>query len=142
MLIISKNEKYLKQIEKIENELFENNSFSFLELTKKAENTVFNFCMEINKQEKVLGYVIFIDCNEFIEIEKIAVAKKFQTKKIGTKLLNKIKNLNKRIILEVSNRDNTIDFYLKNNFKKIHIRKNYYWDNSDAIILEFNPPNI
>lgn len=139
MLIISKEKKYLKQIESIENELFKNNSLNYVEILDKSKNSIYHFYLEINQNKKVIGYVIFIDNNEFIEIEKIAVIKNFQLKKIGTKLLNKIKNLNKRIILEVSNRDKTIEFYLKNNFKIIHTRKNYYWDNSDAIILEFNP---
>lgn len=139
MLVISKEKKYLKQVEKIEKELFKNNSLNFLELLNKSKNLIYHFYFDIDENDTVLGYTIFLNNNEFIEIEKIAVIKKFQLKKIGTFLLNKIKTLNKRIVLEVSDRDNTIEFYLKNNFKIIHTRKNYYWDNSNAIVLEFNP---
>lgn len=139
MLVISKEKKYLKQVERIEKELFLNNSLNFLELLNKSKNLIYHFYFDIDENDAVLGYTIFLNNNEFIEIEKIAVIKKFQLKKIGTFLLNKIKTLNKRIVLEVSDRDNTIEFYLKNNFKIIHTRKNYYWDNSNAIVLEFNP---
>lgn len=126
MLVISKEEKYLKQVVEIERKLFKNNSLNFFELKKRQENSIFNFYFKINENDNVDGYVIFIDNNEFIEIEKIGVIQEMQNKKIGSTLLNKVKSLNKRIILEVSNRDNTIEFYLKNGFKIIHKRKDYY----------------
>ncbi|MBD5445896.1 MAG: GNAT family N-acetyltransferase [Mycoplasma sp.] len=139
MLVISKNQNFLKQISVIEKNLFVNNSFTFEDIKKKSENNVFNFCFEINQKNILLGYAIFINHLDFIEVEKMGVIKESQRKGIGSKILNKIKTFDKRIILEVSNRDKTIEFYLKNNFKIINNRKKYYWDNSDAIVLEFNP---
>lgn len=139
MIIFSKDIKYIKQIQEFENNYFKNNSFSLNELVSKKENELFNFCFYLNENNKVKGYAIIINNYDFIEIEKIAVDKSYRDKKIGSMILTKIKEFNKRIVVDVSNRDKTIEFYLKNDFKVISKRNKYYWDGSDAIVLEFNP---
>ena len=66
-----------------------------------------------------------------------------QRKNYGSSVINKIKKLNdiRKIFLEVSvENTKAINFYLKNGFKKIGIRKAYYKRNKkkvDALRLLF-----
>ena len=71
------------------------------------------------------------------------IMKSCQRKNYGSLIIKEIKNLNyiRKIFLEVS-AENTqaINFYLKNGFKKIGIRRAYYKDNNkrtDALRLLF-----
>ena len=84
----------------------------------------------------VVGFVIFYHVKDEIEIIKIGIMKSCQRKNYGSLIINKIKKLNniRKIFLEVST-ENTqaINFYLKNGFKKIGIRKAYYKVNKQRI---------
>ena len=92
---------------------------------------------------KIIGFVIFYHVRNEIEIIKIGIMKSCQRKNYGSLIVNKIKNLNdiKKIFLEVSVANTqAINFYLKNGFKKIGIRKAYYNENKkriDALRLYF-----
>ena len=60
---------------------------------------------------------------------EICIIKSCQRKNYGSLIINKIKKLDniKKIFLEVSvENTQAINFYLKNGFKKIGIRKAYY----------------
>ena len=91
----------------------------------------------------VVGFVVFYHVRDEIEIIKIGIMKSCQRKNYGSLIINKIKKLNniKRIFLEVSfENTQAINFYLKNGFKKIGIRKAYYKVNKqrkDALRLSF-----
>ena len=93
--------------------------------------------------QKIIGFVIFYQVRDEIEIIKIGIMKSCQRKKYGSLLVNKIKKLKaiKKIFLEVSvENTQAINFYLKNGFKKIGIRKAYYKVNTkriDALRLLF-----
>ncbi|MAK06113.1 MAG: hypothetical protein CMM64_03190 [Rhodospirillaceae bacterium] len=84
----------------------------------------------------IVGFVIFYHVRDEIEIIKIGIMKSCQRKNYGSLIINKIKKLNdiRKIFLEVSS-ENTqaISFYLKNDFKKIGIRKAYYKVNKKRI---------
>ena len=92
---------------------------------------------------KIIGFVIFYHVRNEIEIIQIGIIKSCQRKNYGSLIVNKIKNLNdiKKIFLEVSVANTqAINFYLKNGFKKIGIRKAYYKVNKkriDALRLLF-----
>ena len=79
--------------------------------------------------QKIIGFVIFYHVRNEIEIIQIGIIKACQRKNYGSLIINKIKKLKDigKIFLEVSV-ENTpaINFYLKNGFKKIGIRKAYY----------------
>jgi ribosomal-protein-alanine N-acetyltransferase len=84
----------------------------------------------------VVGFVIFYHVRDEIEIIKIGIMKSYQRKNYGSLIINKIKKLNKirKIFLEVSfENTQAINFYLKNGFKKIGIRKAYYIVNKQRI---------
>ena len=93
--------------------------------------------------QKIIGFVIFYHVKDEIEIIQIGIMKACQRKNYGSFIINKIKKLNniKKIFLEVSvENTKAINFYLKNGFKKIGIRKAYYKSNKkkvDALRLLF-----
>ena len=77
----------------------------------------------------IVGFVIFYHVRDEIEIIKIGIMKSYQRKNYGSLIINKIKKLNdiRKIFLEVSfENTQAINFYLKNGFKKIGVRKAYY----------------
>lgn len=81
-----------------------------------------------------IAYIIVLDSIDIYEIYEIAVKKQFQNKGYATKLMSKLPT-DKPIHLEVNcNNIAAIKLYEKFNFKKIHIRKNYY-KSEDAIIM-------
>ena len=86
--------------------------------------------------QKIIGFVIFYHVKDEIEIIQIGITKLCQRKNYGSLILNKVKKLNdiKKIFIEVSV-DNTqaINFYLKNGFKRIGLRKDYYRGNKQRI---------
>ena len=93
--------------------------------------------------QKIIGFVIFYHVKNEIEIIQIGIMKSCQRKKYGSLIINKIKKLKdiRKIFLEVSvENTQAINFYLKNGFKKIGIRKAYYKLNKkriDALRLSF-----
>ena len=93
--------------------------------------------------QKIIGFVIFYHVKDEIEIIHIGIMKSCQRKNYGSLIVNKIKKLKniRKIFLEVSvENTQAINFYLKNGFKKIGIRKAYYKVNEkriDALRLLF-----
>lgn len=115
------------EIAKIHNENFE----------KKQNETFFSEIQNIYRIYTIenYAYLILIDSIDIYEIFEIAVAKKWQKKGYGSKLLEMLPN-DKEIFLEVCE-DNikAIKLYEKSNFNTIAIRKNYYGEKS-AIIMK------
>ena len=86
--------------------------------------------------QKIIGFVIFYHVRDEIEIIQIGIMKLCQRKNYGSLIVNKIKKLKdiRKIFLEVSvENTQAINFYLKNGFKKIGIRKDYYKVNKQRI---------
>ena len=86
--------------------------------------------------QKIIGFVIFYHVRDEIEIIQIGIMKLCQRKNYGSLIVNKIKKLRdiRKIFLEVSvENTQAINFYLKNGFKKIGIRKAYYKVNKQRI---------
>ena len=88
----------------------------------------------------IIGFINYDIIYDKSEIEYIYVDEKYRNSNIATKLLEemiksiKINNVDS-ITLEVkSNNKIAINFYKKNGFKEIAIRKNYYGD-IDAILM-------
>ncbi|WP_068268185.1 GNAT family N-acetyltransferase [Caviibacter abscessus] len=83
------------------------------------------------------AYLVLIDSIDVYEIFEIAVHPLFRRKGYASELINQIPN-DKDIFLEVNETNSAaISFYLKNGFKIISKRKNYYGKNS-AIIMKRN----
>lgn len=116
------------------------------EILKFAENYFFDFKLLNDPFEKfygyyndsvLIGFISFSIIYERCEINYIAVDEKYRRKGIGSKLLKKVCLLNdfRNISLEVrSDNDTAINFYLKNGFKNIAVRKKYY-GNVDGYLM-------
>ena len=133
---------YIEQIFNLEKEIFKNSAFSksYLNTLIKGDNS---FIYVYLIDDKVCGYLMILDSIDVYEILAIATIEEYRNKGIAQELLDKIKT--KDIFLEVRESNKiAINFYKKNNFKEISIRKNYYSEPTEnAIImkLEVNVSN-
>ena len=122
----------------------EKNVYDYSTYVEDFENYLNKNTIKIWKisTQKIIGFVCFYHVKDEIEIIQICIIKSYQRKNYGSLIMNKLKKLNiKKIFLEVSvQNSHAINFYLKNGFKKIGIRKDYYKINKqkiDALRLSF-----
>jgi len=133
---------YIEQIFNLEKEIFKNSAFSksYLNTLIKGDNS-FIYIYLID--DKVFGYLMILDSIDVYEILAIATVEEYRNKGIAQELLDKIKT--KDIFLEVRESNQVaINFYKKNRFKEISIRKNYYsepTENAVIMKLEVNVNN-
>ena len=131
---------YIEQIFNLEKEIFKSSAFnkSYLDTLIKGDNS---FIYVYLIDDKVSGYLMILDSIDVYEILAIATIEEYRNKGIAQKLLNKIKI--KNIFLEVRESNQTaINFYKKNKFKEISVRKNYYSEpNENAIIMKLEVNN-
>ena len=116
----------------------DNDIFDYPTSIKDFENYFREDAIKIWKisTQKIIGFVIFYHVRDEIEIIQIGIMKSCQRKNYGSLIVNKIKKLKdiRKIFLEVSvENTQAINFYLKNGFKKIGIRKAYYKVNMQRI---------
>ena len=124
---------YIEQIFNLEKEIFKSSAFNknYLDTLIKGNNSfIYVYLIE----NKVCGYLIILDSIDVYEILAIATIEKYRNKGIAQELLAKIRI--KNIFLEVRESNQTaINFYKKNNFKEISIRKNYYSEPTENAII-------
>ena len=131
---------YIEQIFNLEKDIFKNSSFSkesTENLVKEDNSFIYAYLID----EKVCGYLMVLDSIDVYEILAIATIEEYRNKGFAQELLDKIKT--KDIFLEVrKSNERAINFYKKNNFKQISIRKGYYSDpTEDAIIMKMEVNN-
>ena len=138
--LTSNNIDYIEQIFNLEKEIFKSSAFSksYLNTLIKGDNS---FIYVYLIDDKVCGYLMVLDSIDVYEILAIATVEEYRNKGIAQELLDKIKT--KDIFLEVrKSNEKAINFYKKNNFKQISIRKGYYSDpTEDAIIMKMEANN-
>ena len=131
---------YIEQIFNLEKEIFKNSAFtkeSTENLIKEDNSFIYTYLID----EKVCGYLMVLDSIDVYEILAIATIEEYRNKGIAQELLDKIKT--KDIFLEVRESNQVaINFYKKNKFNQISIRKNYYSEpNENAIIMKLEVNN-
>lgn len=131
---------YIEQIFNLEKEIFTSSAFNrtYLDTLIKGDNSfIYVYLLE----NKVLGYLMVLDSIDVYEILAIATIEEYRNKGIAQELLAKIRI--KNIFLEVRESNQTaINFYKKNKFKEISIRKNYYSKPTEnAIIMKLEVNN-
>ena len=125
-----------------------------LQFTTSIENSN-NLCYCLNLEGKTIGYLIAMLAIDSADILNIGIDPEFQRKGHGTALFKYlIEELRKRhigeILLEVRvGNKSAIQFYKKQGFKEISVRKDYYMNNSnnrlqreDGIIMRFEIPKL
>ena len=131
---------YIEQIFNLEKEIFKNSAFtkeSTENLIKEDNSFIYTYLID----EKVCGYLMVLDSIDVYEILAIATIEEYRNNGIAQELLDKIKI--KDIFLEVRESNQVaINFYKKNKFNQISIRKNYYSEpNENAIIMKLEVNN-
>ena len=131
--LTSNDINYIEQIFNLEKEIFKSSAFNknYLDTLIKGDNS---FIYVYLIDDKVCGYLLILDSIDVYEILAIATVEKYRNKGIAQELLDKIKT--KDIFLEVRESNQiAINFYKKNNFKEISIRKNYYSEPTENAII-------
>ena len=131
--LTSNNIDYIEQIFNLEKKIFKSSAFnkSYLDTLIKGNNS---FIYVYLIDDKVCGYLMILDSIDVYEILAIAAVEEYRNKGIAQELLDKIKT--KDIFLEVRESNKVaINFYKKNNFKEISIRKNYYSEPTENAII-------
>ena len=127
--------------------------WSQLQFTTSIENNK-NLCYCLNLKGKTIGYLIAMLALDSADILNIGIDPDFKRHGHGTALLNHlIEELSKRdigeILLEVrAGNKSAIQFYKRQGFEEISVRKNYYTKNSksqsqreDGIIMSIQIPS-
>ena len=127
--------------------------WSQLQFTTSIENSK-NLCYCLSQNGKTIGYLIAMLAVDTADILNIGIDSDFKRQGYGTGLLNHlIEELKKKdigeILLEVrSGNKSAIQFYKKQGFEEISVRKNYYTKNSknqsqreDGIIMSIQIPS-
>jgi len=104
----------------------------------ELENPNSNYIVAKQNGE-ILGFAGIIDTYDQMEITNIVVRKDYRNQGIGNFLLRELINFSKGknvIYLEVNSKNtNAIKLYEKNGFKKCGLRKKYYNNTDDAILM-------
>ena len=127
--------------------------WSELQFTTSIENSK-NLCYCLSLDGKTIGYLIAMLAADTADIFNIGIDPDFKRQGYGTALLNHlIEELRKRdigeIFLEVrAGNKSAIQFYKRQGFEEISVRKNYYTKNSknqsqreDGIIMSIQIPS-
>lgn len=131
--------KDIDTIVKLEEDIF-GESLGYEMLSEEIDNPLIWFRV-IEVEDNVIGYIGGYFFMEDGEILNFLIDEKYQHRGYGSKLFNYIMDEAysigvKRITLEVR-RSNLkgINFYKKHNFKEISVRKHYYKNGEDAIVM-------
>ena len=108
--------------------------FNFIKNDLENNDLARYFVCEIDN--KIIGY---INCwvSDNTEILNFCVENEYQSQGIGSKLYYEVEKISKGIIsLEVRESNlKAINFYINKGFHKVAIRKNYYSNGDDAILM-------
>lgn len=98
-------------------------------------------CLVYEQDKKVVGFVVFSIMYEKVEIIDIVVQDECQRQNIGSQLLSSVikECVDKKcesLTLEVRpSNEKAISFYVKHGFRQISMRKSYYHDGEDALVM-------
>ena len=98
--------------------------------------------MFAKEKGEAVAFLLAEDLIDSVNLLLIATDEKYRNKKIATKLILELEKITKnkkinKIWLEVKeNNYSAINFYKKNNFENIYLRRNYYKNGISALIFE------
>ena len=114
---------------------------SYIDILKEEKtNPYLKYCFYVGNN-KILGYITYLDIYDRFEISNIYVLREFRGNGIASKMLQFVidEGLNKKInniTLEVNSKNTSaIDLYPKYGFKEVAIRSGYY-SGTDGILME------
>lgn len=113
-------------------------------LKNELENPASTYIVAVDEQNNIVGYAGIWQPIDEAHITNIVTKKDKRRNKIGTRMLEELIKVAKEkklkdITLEVNvNNIPAINLYKKYNFKEVGIRKKYYNNTDDAIIMTLN----
>ncbi len=134
-ILYSVTNKDHEEIMEIHNLSFDNKwNIQSMETMCEIENYSF---IIIKTNNEILGYIILYDTLDSFDLFEIAVKNDHRNQGLGTKLLKALfVKTDKDIFLEVNEINvKALGLYEENGFVRISLRKNYYKDNKNAIIM-------
>ena len=134
-VLYSVTNKDYEEIMEIHNLSFDNKwNIQSMETMCEIENYSF---IIIKTNNEILGYIILYDTLDSFDLFEIAVKNDHRNQGLGTKLLKALfVKTDKDIFLEVNEINvKALGLYEENGFVRISLRKNYYKDNKNAIIM-------
>ncbi|MDR3215243.1 MAG: ribosomal protein S18-alanine N-acetyltransferase [Bacilli bacterium] len=108
----------------------------------KELNSEYSTFLVLKNQNTIIGYLVVYILFQTMEIVSICIDDSFQHQGYGKFLLEyseflAYKHNCEEILLEVEEKNiHALDVYVSFGFGKIHIRKNYYGTNRNAIIMK------
>ena len=131
----------LPLIEKIEKERFSSDCWTLQQWKYEICENKFSFVYVCLEDNVLIGYIDYWILFDQATINKICVDKKYENHGFGKRLMQEaLQRIDKALCLSttlevrVSNL-NAINFYLNKGFEKAYIRKNYYSNGENAILM-------
>lgn len=121
----------IDQIALLESELFPDDAWTADSIAELLQTEI-NDVIILQKDNELLVYCLYQVVFETAEILRIGVNPSWQYQGIGTQIFNQLLDIlyqknAQTLLLEVrSDNQPAINFYQKNGFNAIHVRKNYY----------------
>ena len=129
----------LNSIFNIENTAFLTDPWSIKMIKLEFFKNSLNKSYVLESNGKIVGYAFITIIKFEIHLNRIAIDPNYQQKGFGLQLLKKIleeNSKNKSVFLELKYSNiSAFKLYSKVGFKKYNIRKNYYSNNIDAILM-------
>lgn len=129
-MIRNYKEQDIIEIEKLGKELNPNYKYIF--------NSQYKILI-LEELEKIIGFIIYTIVEDEIEIIDLVVNKNYRQQGKATLLLNEVlkkESICKKMTLEVRESNfSAIKFYDKHGFKVVNIRKKYYFDEENALLM-------
>ena len=131
----------LAKIAKIEKQVFTDSPWNYNLIRDELVSKKDRETLVITDYENIIGYLMTRKSKNMIEILKFAIDKVFQEKGVGWRLFSYFLDslpVMTEVILEVDQENKkAINLYRKAGFFKIGLRKKYYNDGSDALVMKF-----
>ena len=131
----------LTKIAKIEKQVFTDSPWNHNLIRDELVSKKDRETLVITDYENIIGYLMIRKSKNMIEILKFAIDKVFQEKGVGWRLFSYFLDslpVMTEVILEVNQENKkAIYLYRKAGFFKIGLRKKYYNDGSDALVMKF-----
>ncbi len=127
------------QVKRIEDQSFPK-PWSKNELISETSSGI---ALIIEEGNRICGYLFARRIIDEIEILNIAVDPTYRNKGIGKRLISEIINISekdevRKIFLEVrASNSKAIELYKKSGFKRFSLRKAYYHDGEDAVLMNY-----
>ncbi len=131
----------INSILKIENTSYEKPYWNESLLNYLFNKSITDLAWIFEVKDITIGFLIEQRCLNEINILNVAVDKKYQNRGFGKKIISQYLRMlpkNSVVFLEV-NINNFIarKIYASLNFEKIDARRNYYYNNDDALIMRY-----